>query len=147
MKRTMFWSLIALLALVLAVTHSAAPASAGQLPLPPRPTPVPTATPVPPIQPVTGGVIRLSVDTKLASLWTAVEWQDTTGNWHSVEGWQGTLDTSHTQTWWVGQADQGKGPFRWVVYDRRGGQALATSAAFNLPTINRQVVDVSVTLP
>ncbi len=131
------------------------PAAARPLALPPRPTPtvVPTAVPTaaPPVRSllpaVEGGTITLRVTAPPAGLWTTVEWQDAIGNWHQVEGWQGTLDADQSKTWWVAKADLGKGPFRWVGYERYGGQRWAQSLSFYLPAINRQKVEVALTGP
>ena len=85
------------------------------------------------------------MDTAFAGAWTSVEWQDAVGNWHVVTGWQGTLEADRTKTWWVAEADWGKGPFRWVLYDQRGGQSLGRSEAFYLPANHRQVVEITLT--
>jgi hypothetical protein len=116
--------------------------------LPPRPTPVPTLPPTPALSStIGGGSITLRVAAAPIDLWTTVEWQDAAGNWHLVDGWQGTLDDDQTKTWWVAKADQGKGPFRWVLYDRRGGQRWAISQPFTLPVTNRQNVEITITGP
>jgi RimJ/RimL family protein N-acetyltransferase len=114
--------------------------------LPPRPTPIPTATAMPGPSLSTGATIRLRVEGATADAWTTVEWQDAAGNWHLVGGWQGTLETDRTKTWWVAASDFGRGPFRWVVADRRGGEPRGFSSAFNLPISNRQVVEVTLTI-
>ena len=116
--------------------------------LPPRPTmPAATPTPVSVSAPISGGTITLRVDSPPASLWTTVEWQDAAGLWHLVEGWQGTLDANNSKVWWVGSSDLGRGPFRWALYEKRGGKLWATSESFNLPKANRQNVEVHVTGP
>lgn len=142
MNRNGLWSVIGLSVVLLGLICLAAPAQAGSTALPPRPTPVPTAVTVSAIK---GGLIRVRVDTALTALWTSVEWQDAAGNWHLVEGWQGMLEADHTKTWWVAEADWGKGPFRWVVRDRREGQSLGVSSAFKLPVNDRQVVEIKLT--
>lgn len=114
--------------------------------LPPRPTPIPTATAMPGPSLSTGATIRLRVEGASADMWTMVEWQDAVGGWHLVEGWQGTLETDRTKSWWVASADFGRGPFRWVVADRRGGEARGVSSAFSLPISNRQIVEVALTI-
>jgi hypothetical protein len=91
------------------------------------------------------------------SLWTGVEWLNpSTGTWHDVEGWQGTLDgltSGDDQTlvgqkvWWVLSSNLGTGPFRWVVYDGKGGRPLVISEAFNLPKRAGQTMTVDVSLP
>lgn len=50
-----------------------------------------------------------------AGAWTVVQWQDSAGNWHDVEGWRGTLDDRGVRRWWVDAKDFGTGPFRWVI--------------------------------
>lgn len=114
--------------------------------LPPRATPTPT----PPAagdkdgQPV-GAFLQLHVQGSPDGAWTVVQWQDSAGNWHAVEGWQATLDGDHT-TWWVSQRDFGKGPFRWAVYRDQGGELLATSSPFNLPGIADEVLRVELSI-
>jgi hypothetical protein len=83
-------------------------------------------------------------------VWTVVQWRDARGDWHSVDGWRGTLDkimsTVGRKIWWVYRRDLGKGPFRWLVYDRAGGKLQATSQPFNLPGRSGQIVRVQVEL-
>ena len=125
----LFISLLALAAL-------AAPAFA----LPPRPDPAaPASAPKLP-----NGAIELIVDGATPGLWTVVQWQDGTGDWHDVPGWQGALDATHQKTWWVDSADYGKGPFRWVV--GQGDETLAASESFDLPAARGQVVRVFISL-
>jgi hypothetical protein len=85
-------------------------------------------------------------------LWTVVQWQDPAGQWHNVEGWQGQLNAIYieddgtitaTQTWWVTEGDLGKGPFRWLLYQKRDGKLLRTSAPFLLPSRNNQTTEVT----
>ncbi len=109
-------------------------ATAGGLP----PRPEPTNTPIPQIQSSPdGALIELQYDGIYVGpqgVWTVVEWQDTkTTKWHEVEGWQGTVELDGTQVWWVAPDDLGKGPFRWVIYDSKDGDALQTSDEFELP--------------
>ena len=113
--------------------------------LTPRPTP-PTAS-----SPATAGLM-LKITFPAGWQWThtpwqtpltVVEWQDTQGNWHEVEGWQGTPDhvipgPSATmvglKAWGVAAKDFGTGPFRWLVYnDHSLAERLAVSSPFNLP--------------
>lgn len=145
MNHKSWWSISLSMLLLLALATVGAPVSAGSLALPPRPTAVPTATPVPPLAESRGSVIRLVADTVFTSAWASVEWQDAAGNWHVVTGWQGTLEADQTKTWWVAEVDWGKGPFRWVLYDQRGGQSLGHSVAFHLPANHRQVVEIKLT--
>ncbi len=145
MNHKLWWSFSLGVMVLLALAAVGAPVSAGSLALPPRPTAVPTATPVPPPVASRGSVIRLVVDTAFTSAWASVEWQDAASNWHAVTGWQGTLEADQTKTWWVAEADGGKGPFRWVLSDQRGGQLLGHSETFYLPANHRQVVEIKLT--
>jgi len=87
-------------------------------------------------------------------LWTVVQWQDHSGDWHDVEEWQGTLDEVNNdkdkgmyegeKVWWAAKADFDKGPFRWVVYRGRGGKLLAQSESFYLPHFTGETVRVEV---
>ena len=144
MKRNLLWSVIIVSVMLIGAAIVPMSVAAGPMALPPRPTPVPTATSVPQVNPAPGSAIRLQADTVSINFWTVVEWQDATGNWHPVEGWQGTLESDHTKTWWVAERDRGKGPFRWVIYTRHGGQRWGNSQAFHLPTANHQIIQVSV---
>jgi LysM repeat protein len=81
------------------------------------------------------GTIALAVTGAPRTAWVGVEWQDNNGYWHAVDGWQGGLDQTGQTQWWVNKEDMGNGAaFRWVVYDRPGGNLWATSAAFQLPS-------------
>lgn len=135
---------------------------------PPRPTPQPAPpSPGPTLlsRPPAGGFIELRFQTtperiwssgRWEELWTIVQWQDVLGNWHDVEGWQGAFDEfNHNEdknvcagkkTWWVTEADFDKGPFRWVVYQGRGGGLLARSELFYLPHSTGEIVRVEVSL-
>jgi hypothetical protein len=77
-------------------------------------------------------------------VWAVVQWQDSAGGWHDVEGWQDTLNKG--QMWWVAQRDFGKGPFRWAIYQGQGGELLATSESFYLPGSANELVRVEVSL-
>lgn len=116
--------------------------SAQAADLPPRPTPVPTpipqATSIPGAATSSSGAfIELQVPGAHSTWWTTIQWQDTAAAWITVTGWQGSFDTISSgighKLWWVAPADLGKGPFRWAVYDSKGGQLLATSEPFDLP--------------
>jgi hypothetical protein len=128
--------------------------------LPPRP---PTATPVPPEKPGNGAKasehagawIELHFQLPAHSpplhgpeLWTVVQWQDTDGGWHDVEGWQGTMDDLAigvgNKVWWVAENDLGTGPFRWIVRRRYGGDLLAGSESFHLPGTAGETMQVEV---
>ena len=77
-------------------------------------------------------------------LWTVVEWQDGEDGWHAVEDWQGMVDEVQDElghkSWWVAPEDILSGPYRWVVYDRNGGELLGVSDPFNTPDFWREVV-------
>lgn len=138
--------LMCALGLFVALVSSAPFAAASPALLPPRPTPVtptPTSAPLPRVR--DGGLIQLIVPSAQAGLWTLVQWQDALGGWHDVTGWQGTLD-GDMQLWWVDEADLGKGPFRWRVYQSRGGALLGQSALFHLPADIGKVVQVEVSI-
>jgi hypothetical protein len=111
--------------------------------LPPRPTPRSTpATEMPP----PGAYIELQVLSAPAGLWTKVQWQDSWGGWHDVEGWQGTLDTVDQKVWWVAPKDFGTGPYRWAIYAGRSGPSLGASDPFYLPDATEQRVRVRVSV-
>lgn len=116
--------------------------------LPPRPTPMPPAAALP-----AGGAIMLQVQgdvTAWPSLWTQVEWRDEAGAWYPVEGWVGPLDKTTAsggeKGWGVPPDHFGLGPFRWVLYERQGGERLMESTAFWLPGQARETVTVTVAL-
>lgn len=115
-----------------------APAQAGMLP-PPRATLTPTPAPA-----SAGTYIELRLPTDNLYLWTVVQWQDTVGGWHDVDGWRGPLDTINDhkgdKIWWVLPYSYGDGPCRWLVYERAGGRLLATSQPFYLPVANQHVI-------
>jgi hypothetical protein len=133
-------------------------------PLPPRPTPEKTPTSVPDIpssngSPSDGGLITLYVHAgpevmreigHWQTIWTEVQWQDGLRNWHDVSGWRGILDRFSDglgrKTWWVADGHLGAGPFRWVVYQERGGEPLAYSEPFYLPSHPGRIVTVEVSL-
>lgn len=128
--------------------------------LPPRPTPDSLPGPAHK-KALAGGWIELQVQFPATTsyprqgLWTVVQWQDEWGHWRDVQGWQGTLDEVEAdggsdvvgwKKWWVDKEDLGKGPFRWQVYQSKGGRALATSAPFDLPGSSGATVVVEVSL-
>jgi hypothetical protein len=80
-----------------------------------------------------GAYIELQVQPGQAGLWTIVQWQDSSGGWHDVEGWRGSLEAGGYKRWWVAPKDFNTGPFQWVVYQKPDGLLLATSAPFTLP--------------
>ncbi len=105
--------------------------------LPPRPTPSANV-------PAGDSYILLHTDAAPSGAWSIVEWKDAAGDWHVVDGWQGTLDEGGVKRWWVAPTDRGKGPFRWVVYERPGGHVWGTSAEFMLPTRNHWTTVIKV---
>ncbi len=147
-KRLMLWMGVGLLGLLTLTLFSAATVSAGSLP--PRPTPGPTPVVIGG-QPGQGALIELHVSAAQPRWWTVVQWQDAQRNWNTVTGWQGSFDTIISgvgyKLWWVAPADLGKGPFRWAIYDSKGGRLLAASEAFNLPTQSRTKTVVTVQVP
>ncbi len=155
MNQTHYRYFVVMAVISLLLIGLAQPVRAG---LPPRttPTPIPTAASA---LSASGNWIELRIQFPSTwswntlpwnQVWTAVQWQDAMGNWHTVEGWQGTLDemvkTEGVKAWWVGQSDRGKGPFRWLVYERLGGRLLAQGAAFKLPLTQGQKIKVEVSL-
>jgi len=133
--------------------------------LPPRPQPCATRTPLPPSAPA-GATLALHATFPEArdvqtvnwrTLWTAVQWQDAAGDWHTVTGWQGNFDYLLPQdnrffglkTWWVAPQDMRTGPFRWVVYEQRDGEILATSESFYLPASPRsqKIIEAVLMIP
>ena len=145
--------LLALAVIGLLLIGLAQPALAD---LPPRPTPTPVPkAPAAPSAPDNWIELHVRFPSTWPwstlpwdQVWTVVQWQDARGNWHTVEGWQGTLDElvkfDGVKTWWVYRSDWGKGPFRWLVYERRGGRLLAQSTAFKLPSAQDQKIKVEV---
>ena len=124
---------------------------------PPRPG-EPTATPA--HAEVTGAMIELRARFDPGWVWaeipweemdTLVQWQDGWGGWHDVESWRGALDEVRgregRKSWWVSDADLGTGPFRWVLYRRRGGEVLGTGQAFDMPPGRGQVVRSVLQIP
>jgi hypothetical protein len=122
------------------------------------PTPPPRGTPPVTPQPrhseddddddtVIGAYIELFVPRDPTSLWTVVQWQDSRGNWHNIDGWQGHLETGGYKRWWVAEKDFNTGPFRWIVTQGTGGTVLGASEPFSLPAGANEVVQVTVSLP
>lgn len=113
--------------------------SAAQVGLPPRPTAVaatPEASPQPaPASQPSENVahIQLLVANARAGVYTVVQWEGPVGAWHDVEGWQHELDANNSVTWSVYPRDYNTGPFRWAVFDQRGGALITASEAFHLP--------------
>jgi len=144
---------VAIICVLVANLLPSSSARATQLALPPRPTP--TTTLKPPKSAPDGGVIELYIKFDQAivptqALWSIVQWQDSLGMWHDVDGWQGTPDAiitgGATKTWWVNKTDLGKGPFRWVIYAADKNKWLAESPSFYLPKTPGQKVEIVVSL-
>jgi hypothetical protein len=81
-----------------------------------------------------------------AELWTVVQWGDGLGAWYDIVRWEGPLDSMNTgagrKAWPVESILLGRGVFRWLVYQGRGGPLVASSNAFNLPSSMSDVVQV-----
>lgn len=92
-----------------------------------------------------GAYIELHVQPIQSGLWTAVQWQDSTGDWLDVDGWQGLIEGDQ-KTWWVSRADLGKGPFRWVVFADGTKAHLLGSQEFYLPQNVGEIAKVEVLL-
>jgi hypothetical protein len=90
--------------------------------------------------------IELSVLPVPAGAWSVVQWQDSAGNWHDVEGWRGSLPENGIQRWVVEAKDFNTGPFRWVVRQGQSGSTAGMSNPFNLPAGANETVRVIVTL-
>jgi len=140
--RKSLWLAIVTVGVLLMV--ASLPTLTVQAGLPPRSTPTPPAI-YPPSN--SGGFIELQIKGgTLSRLWTVVQWQDSSGNWHTVEGWQGTTFEDNHVLWWVSHADLGKGPFRWMVYRTPRGGWLGNSQSFNLPGYDGATVKIEVAL-
>lgn len=88
-----------------------------------------------------GAHIELQTNLVAGSSWTEVEWQDSEGSWHVVQGWRGYSRQGITR-WFVSTTDFHKGPFRWLVYDYEAGKILAFSNTFYLPSTEEQTIIV-----
>lgn len=95
-----------------------------------------------PMLPPAEGAITLNAYPVPLGAWTVVQWQDTRGDWHDVDGWQGPFDQERQVVWWVTPEIWGEGPFRWAIYQHQDGQLLATSDSFNLPSSADEAVKV-----
>ena len=91
-----------------------------------------------------GAYIELHIQPAAPGVWSVVQWQDSDGNWHNVDGWQGHLNSTGIRRWWVAAKDFSKGPFRWQIFNAPNGQLLATSVAFTLPHEANSVLRVEV---
>ena len=146
--------IITLLALLWPAFAQAAPSA-----LPPRPS-TPTPIPLPSAQfPAVTASIELQV--RFGSKWywgavtwqdlrTVVQWQDSLGAWHAVDGWRGALDEftggEGRKVWWVAGKDFGSGPFRWAVTAGQSDQPIAVSNSFNLPAHRNEQMIVAMVL-
>jgi hypothetical protein len=95
-------------------------------------------------------VISVSVPQAMAGNAVGVQWQDSFGLWHDVPSWQGTLTASETrntpyQQWSISPELQGRGPFRWVVYNQLGDSLLGVTPGFMLP--DRPGLHLNVNVP
>ena len=95
---------------------------------------------------LTGAIIELTVLGAPAGAWAVVQWQDSTGGWHDVEGWRSMLGESGTKRWWVAPRDFGTGPFQWVIAQGTEGTQLAVSEPFTLPASANQTLQISLSL-
>jgi hypothetical protein len=145
-----FGSLLAVIGVALPVLLllAAMGAPAAQA-LPPRETPTPDqvarADEVDDGEPA-GAAIVLQVNGGLPpNGWGVVQWIDSDGNWHDVEGWRGPVTANGR--WWVAPKDFNTGPFRWQIRDGLEGEALAGSDPFTLPGGGNQVLVVPVVMP
>ena len=163
MRFRRFWPAL-VLGIGLAVLPPLVVGAPAQAELPPRFTVVPTPTPGPAALPA-GATLMLHVIfpegwdfdvNPWYAPWTAVQWQDAQGGWHTVAGWQGHLDevsveagtVTGRKVWWVGLQNLGTGPFRWMIYTQYGGALLAESEPFTLPSLSGawEIVEVPITL-
>jgi hypothetical protein len=96
---------------------------------------------------LTGAFIELHAEPLRPGLWTRVQWQDALGNWQDIEGWQGSFNEDQRVLWYVGEEQLGEGPFRWLVYESQGGDLLAVSGSFSLPSRGGEMLGVEVSLP
>jgi hypothetical protein len=89
-----------------------------------------------------GAHLELHAPGAPAGAWAAVQWQDSVGGWHDVEGWRGAVAGS--SRWWVHPKDFGSGPFRWSVKQGSSGSQWAVSSSFNLPGQPNETQQVTV---
>jgi hypothetical protein len=95
-------------------------------------------------------VISLSLPNVPVGSLVGVQWQDPFGAWHDVPSWQGSLDMAANSTTaykqWTFTSDlQGRGPFRWVVYNQFGDAILGVTPGFMLP--DRSGVNLMMSVP
>lgn len=149
-----FATLFILIIILLASTLVAfGPNTSDPRDLPPRPTPIPPDYVRPNISKneelrglKAGHIVLplLSLPNAQSSpdrWWTVVQWQDSQGNWHDVDGWRGHMNIPDSVMWWVSQANFGEGPFRWVIYDTaQRNTILSTSNPFSLPDQDGEIL-------
>jgi hypothetical protein len=148
-----FTSLIGLTGLGLALSNPhVVSASPG---LPPRFTPVPGApsSDGSDVSYITAWINcgeGCEIDSSWQPLYTVVQWQDNDGVWHDVQGWQSQLlvpeEQPAVQTWAVAPSHFGRGPFRWLVFDREMREVLGVSTTFYLPQTPNTAVSVEIDL-
>jgi len=92
-------------------------------------------------QPV-GAYLQLDSSQVAGASWAVVQWQDSAGGWHDVEGWGGNPDNS--SRWWVAAHHFGAGPFRWVVKGSASGAVIGASQPFQLPVFANHTLQVAV---
>ena len=112
----------------------------------PTPTAISVSTPIATAVPADSAAIYLHTEPSIIGLWTAVQWLDG-DEWRDVVGWQTSLNESGMVAWAVAEANFGERPFRWLLYDRQGGELIAASDPFALPDHEHQIVRVTVALP
>lgn len=142
-KSTTIFTIIAFLLIggMLLVSRGVPVAEAGSE-LPSRATPKPASNDDSDRSEPVGAYIELAGAETITGGWSVVQWQDSNGDWHNVEGWQGAV--SDSRSWWVHPKDFGRGPFRWVVQSTPGGSVSASSAPFHLPTSPNKRLQVPV---
>lgn len=95
-------------------------------------------------------VISLQAPNTFAGNPVGVQWLDPMGVWHDVPTWQGTLNqqtglnAAYLQ-WTLSSELQGRGPFRWVIYNPLGDALVGVTPSFTLP--DRPGVNLNMTVP
>ena len=99
--QTILWLTFLILVSVLLLAWPPLLTDAGPAGLPSRATPTPRPPDVERDDKPAGAHIVLPVPSAPVGAWTIVQWQDSAGGWHDIEGWQGTLDESDQKMWWL----------------------------------------------